>query len=84
MINVGQYWKKIGAGDHFQVLKVSLGSCTEKIYGVGIGDHFQVLKLSLRGKCLSWQILNGELPSIKTVDYLGHHIFTPRRVTTGE
>ena len=39
----------LGVADHFQVLKVSFGTCTGKIC-LGLGDHFQVLKVS-EGTC---------------------------------
>ena len=40
---------KFGVRDHFQVLKVSEGTCTGKIF-LGVGDHFQVLQVP-RGTC---------------------------------
>ena len=36
-------------GDHFQVLKVSEGTCTGQIF-LGVGDHSQVLTVS-EGTC---------------------------------
>ena len=43
-----------GVGDHFQILKVSIGTCIEQIFvGIGdpgIGDPLQVHKVPF-GKC---------------------------------